>query len=85
VEQPKVEKPAVDLADAYDYVPVDRIKEVSERLKYIEELITTYGRAYDYRLNTSTKLKAILKKLEDERELQAKRDNQLDDKENETD
>jgi hypothetical protein len=48
----------------YDTVPVDKIPQFSERLKYTHELLKRYGLAFDYRTTTLQELKTTLATLE---------------------
>lgn len=51
-------------AASFDAVPFSQIEPVIQRLKVIEELIRTQGRAYDYRALTLKQLKGILSQLQ---------------------
>ncbi len=48
----------------YDVVPVERVAELSERMKYANEILKRYGIAVDYRTTTLSELKGALEKLE---------------------
>lgn len=50
----------------YDSVPSTQAEPLVRRLRLTEELITKYGRAYDYRAYTVTQLQAILGQLDSE-------------------
>jgi hypothetical protein len=55
--------PAVDAS--FDSVPSPQIGPVTQRLKVVEEILTRFGRAYDYRSHTLRELQAILKQLDE--------------------
>ncbi len=48
----------------FDAVPNARISEIAERLKYANDILKRYGRAYDYRSTTLKELKTVLAMLE---------------------
>ena len=64
--QKEVTKKPVDpkLRTAGEKVPQNKITDVSERLKYANEIIKRFGIAYDYRSMTLKDFKRILAKLE---------------------
>jgi hypothetical protein len=56
-------KPAKQ-ADKFDAVPDERVAEIATRLKYTNEILKRFGRAYDYRSTTLSEFKKILGELE---------------------
>ena len=51
-------------AKSFDVVPDKRISEIAHRLKYANEILKRWGRAYDYRSVTLTQFKKIVAELE---------------------
>lgn len=49
---------------AYEPVPSDKRDSLARRLQIVERLIREHGRAYDYRIHTSSELETILRRLE---------------------
>jgi hypothetical protein len=60
----KPEPAKVAAGDGFDAVPDERVREIAERLKYTNEILKRFGRAYDYRSTTLSEFKKILAKLE---------------------
>ncbi|MBI3557397.1 MAG: hypothetical protein HY074_14120 [Deltaproteobacteria bacterium] len=48
----------------FDQVPDQHIKDIAQRLKYTNEILKRFGRAYDYRLMTLAEFKKTLNELE---------------------
>ncbi|MEW6058367.1 MAG: hypothetical protein AB1540_17335, partial [Bdellovibrionota bacterium] len=73
LEEARAEKKAVPAQaekksePAYD-VPDQRISEVAERLKYTNDILKRFGKAYDYRSTTLKEFKRILADLESKEE-----------------
>ncbi len=53
---------------AFDQVPDQHIKDVAQRLKYTNEILKRFGRAYDYRIMTLAQFKKTLNELEQSEE-----------------
>lgn len=51
-------------AQSFDTVPDKRITEIAQRLKYANEILKRWGRAYDYRSVTLSQFKKIVAELE---------------------
>lgn len=58
--------PAPASGSGYDTVPNSQAEPLVRRLRLVQELITKYGRAYDYRSLTVTALQEILAQLDSE-------------------
>jgi hypothetical protein len=59
----RVRGPAVSAP--YDSVPTDQVKPIARRLQVVSEILSRFGRAYDYRSHTLRELEAILHGLEE--------------------
>jgi len=57
-------------ATRFDAVPDQHITEIAQRLKYANEILKRFGRAYDYRATTLREFKHVLAELEDAEEKQ---------------
>lgn len=57
-------KELLSRAKKYDAVPDERISELAQRLKFTNEILKRFGRAYDYRLMTLGEFKKVLAELE---------------------
>lgn len=60
----KVEMAKKPVTGTFDVVPDKRIPELAQRLKYTNEILKRWGRAYDYRTTTTRQLRQIVAELE---------------------
>lgn len=66
VEKRISEKAAVKKTERekFDVVPDERVSEIAQRLKYANEILKRWGRAYDYRTTTLKEFKKVVAELE---------------------
>lgn len=57
-------KTVLNQANKYDLVPDKYISDLAQRLKYTNEILKRFGRAYDYRMTTLSEFKKVLANLE---------------------